>query len=72
LNLAAALVGDGVDSEYITTSNYKGNYFQSNSLFLFHTNTRSIAKNLDQLELLLTEMVKKPDTIAISEKPNKI
>jgi len=61
LNLAAAYVGDGpdgVNSEYITTSNFKEKYSQSNSLFLFHTNTRSLAKNLDQLEQLLTNIEK--------------
>jgi len=38
---AAAFVGDGIDSEYVTASKFKGKYSQSDNLFLLHVKLKA-------------------------------
>ena len=40
---------------------------QRNDFFLVHFNTRSLSKNLDEIEEFLNDMTRFPDAIAISE-----
>ena len=57
------------DSSYISANDFYKTYryAECNDFFLLHLNIRSLNKNLDKLEDLLTQLGKLPDIIAITE-----
>ena len=60
-------IRDISSSFYLTPTNMNEQYQAAKHFFLLHINTRSLAKNLNQVKDLLISIGKIPDIIAISE-----
>ena len=56
-----------LDQTYISADKFKKKYKNSPAFCLLHINIRSLTKNLEKLEELLSDLDKMPEIIAISE-----